>query len=51
MCFLRTIIVFSIGVYAGLYTKQHYEVPKVDSPKELYERGKTYIELKKKSDE
>jgi hypothetical protein len=50
MPFLRTLITFSLGVYAGMYTNQHYEVPKVESPCSLYERAKQYITLKKKSD-
>ncbi|CAF2736251.1 unnamed protein product [Rotaria sp. Silwood2] len=51
MPFLRTFITFSLGVYAGMYTNQNYEVPKVESPKDLYERAKTYVTLKKKSHE
>jgi hypothetical protein len=34
-----------------MYTNQNYEVPKVQSPKELYERAKAYIALKKKTNE
>ncbi|CAF4193533.1 unnamed protein product, partial [Rotaria sp. Silwood2] len=51
MPFLRTFVTFSLGVYAGMYTNQNYEVPKVESPKDLYERAKTYVTLKKKSHE
>ncbi|CAF4868023.1 unnamed protein product, partial [Rotaria socialis] len=51
MSFFRTLITFSLGVYAGLYTTQNYEVPKVDSPKDLYERFVQYVSTyKKKSD-
>ncbi|CAF3435847.1 unnamed protein product [Rotaria sp. Silwood1] len=51
MTFLRTLITFSLGVYTGVYTSQNYEVPKVDSPKELYERLAAYVSTyKKKSD-
>jgi hypothetical protein len=46
---LRTLITFALGIYAGLYTNQNYEVPKVQSPKELYGRAKAYMDLKKKS--
>lgn len=49
MPLLRTLITFSLGVYAGIYTNQNYEVPKVQSPQGLYERMKEYIQLKKKS--
>ncbi len=48
---LRTLITFSLGIYAGMYTTQNYEVPKVGSPKELYARVKDYINSKKKVDE
>ncbi|UJR26933.1 hypothetical protein I4U23_008241 [Adineta vaga] len=43
MTFFRTLITFSLGVYAGVYTSQNYEVPKVQSPKELYERLAAYL--------
>ncbi len=49
-CF-RTLITFSLGIYAGIYTSQTYEVPKVGSPKELYAQMKEYINSKKKPDE
>ncbi len=48
---LRTLITFSLGIYAGIYTTQNYEVPKVGSPKELYAHVKDYINSKKKVDE
>jgi hypothetical protein len=51
MPLLRTFITFSLGVYAGIYTTQNYEVPKIESPKGLYQRAKEYIALKKKSSE
>jgi hypothetical protein len=48
MTFFRTLITFSLGVYAGMYTTQNYEVPKVESPKELYERFVEYLSAHKK---
>ena len=48
---LRTLITFSFGIYAGIYTTQNYEVPKMQSPIELYERARAYINSKKKSNE
>jgi hypothetical protein len=51
MPLLRTLITFSLGVYAGMYTNQNYEIPKIQSPKEFYERTKEYISLKKKPNE
>ncbi len=48
---LRKLIIFSLGIYAGIYATQHYEVPKVESPKQLYEQAKVYISSKKKPDE
>jgi hypothetical protein len=51
MPFLRTLVTFSLGIYAGMYTTQNYEVPKVESPKEYYQRVKAYITLKKKPSE
>lgn len=49
MPLLRTLITFSLGIYAGIYTTQNYDVPKVESPSEFYERMKTYINAKKKN--
>jgi hypothetical protein len=51
MPLIRTLITFSLGIYAGMYTTQRYEVPKVQSPRELYERAKEYMILKKKPSE
>jgi hypothetical protein len=45
------LITFSLGIYAGIYTTQNYEVPKIGSPRNLYERAKEYIASKKKSSE
>ena len=51
MTFFRTLLTFSLGVYAGIYATQNYEVPKVDSPKELYERFMTYLSSHKKKND
>jgi hypothetical protein len=51
MTFLRTLITFSLGAYAGMYTSQNYEVPKVESPKELYERVVAYVSTHKKKND
>ncbi len=51
MPFVRTLITFSLGIYAGIYTSQNYEVPKVESPKQLYGQMKAYINSKKNPDE
>ena len=48
MSLFRTLITFSLGAYAGMYTSQNYEVPKVESPKQLYERLAAYISQYKK---
>ena len=46
-CFGR-LITLAVGVYAGIYVSQHYEIRKVESPKELCDRAKEYIESKEK---
>ena len=51
MSFFRTLITFSVGVYTGLYASQNYEVPKVDSPKQLYERAVAYLSSYQKKDD
>jgi len=51
MLFLRTLITFSLGIYTGIYTSQNYEIPKVGTPRSLYERAKEYVASHKKSSE
>ena len=39
MGLLRTVLVFGIGFYSGVYTSQNYELPRVDDPTTLYEKS------------
>lgn len=40
-----------MGTYFGVYLAQNYELPKVDEPKELWEKIKAFSEqYKKKKD-
>ncbi|CAL7934991.1 unnamed protein product [Xylocopa violacea] len=32
---LKFLLTFSIGVYAGMYISQNYEVPRVDEPSKI----------------
>jgi len=45
---LRFLISLSIGVYAGIYIAQNYEVPRVDEPAKLYQRVLEFLEENKK---
>jgi len=45
---LRFLISLSIGVYAGIFIAQNYEVPRVDEPAKLYQRVVEFLEEKKK---
>lgn len=51
---VKFLITLSIGVYAGIYLDQNYNIPKVDDPKELFKKCKTwfneYSEKYKKDD-
>jgi len=51
MAFFRTLLTFSAGVYAGIYASQNYEVPKVGSPKELFQQLSDYLSKYKKTGE
>ncbi len=51
MTFFRTLITFSLGIYTGIYASQNYEVPKMESPKELYERLAAYLSSHKKKND
>nr|XP_018906666.1 PREDICTED: uncharacterized protein LOC109036757 [Bemisia tabaci] len=35
---------FGVGVYAGVYLAQNYEIPKVDDPATVWNRVRTYME-------
>lgn len=42
---LKTILSFSLGMYTGTYMAQNYhDMPKVESPAELFERAKKFIQ-------
>lgn len=51
MALLRSLITFSLGAYAGMYASQNYEVPKVQSPKQLYERLAAYLSSHEKKND
>lgn len=44
MGLLRGLLVFSVGVYAGIYVTQNYKIPQVDKPEELIEKAKSWVE-------
>ncbi|XP_029041745.1 uncharacterized protein LOC114875521 isoform X2 [Osmia bicornis bicornis] len=41
-------LTFSVGVYAGIYISQNYEVPRVDEPAKIIERIKKFADEYKK---
>lgn len=43
-------VTFGVGVYAGIYITQNYEVPRVDEPSKLWEKVKEWAESHKKKD-
>ncbi|XP_012523045.1 short transmembrane mitochondrial protein 1 [Monomorium pharaonis] len=45
---LRFLVTLGIGVYAGIYIAQNYEVPRVDEPAKLYQRVVDFLEENKK---
>ncbi|XP_025989644.1 uncharacterized protein LOC105204856 [Solenopsis invicta] len=45
---IRFLVSLSIGVYAGIYIAQNYEVPRVDEPAKLYQRVLDFLEENKK---
>ncbi|XP_015602377.1 uncharacterized protein LOC107271202 [Cephus cinctus] len=46
----RFLITLGIGVYAGIYISQNYEVPRVDDPQKIIEKVKQLSEQYKKKD-
>ncbi|XP_034183028.1 uncharacterized protein LOC117605612 [Osmia lignaria lignaria] len=45
---LYCMLTFSVGVYAGIYISQNYEVPRVDEPAKIIERIKKFADEYKK---
>lgn len=39
---------FGLGVYAGIYLSQNYDVPKVDEPAKVLDKVKEYLDDHKK---
>lgn len=44
----RFLFGFLTGSYFGIYLAQNYEVPKVDEPRELWDKIKNYMDQHKK---
>lgn len=44
-------LTLGVGVYAGMYIAQNFEVPKVDEPEKIFEKlSKLFEDAKKKTD-
>lgn len=41
---LRFILTFGAGVYTGIYVTQNYEVPLVDSPRDIVDKFQKLLE-------
>lgn len=48
MGLIRGLLIFSVGVYAGMYAAQNYNVPKVDEPQQYFNQLTEYLEQYKK---
>ncbi|CAG9832860.1 unnamed protein product [Diabrotica balteata] len=44
----RGFVSFLIGLYAGIYLSQNYDVPKVDDPTALYDKIKEFADSHRK---
>lgn len=45
---LRFQFSLGLGIYAGIYLSQNYDVPRVDEPSKLVEKLKEYLDEHKK---
>uniref|UniRef100_A0A1I7YPX5 MICOS complex subunit MIC13 n=1 Tax=Steinernema glaseri TaxID=37863 RepID=A0A1I7YPX5_9BILA len=50
MSFFSKVIVFALGGYAGAYSAQNYDIPKLPSLEELYRAAEDYLRKYKKED-
>lgn len=41
-------VCFLVGVYAGIYADQHYQIPRVDDPKAIWKKLEEFVEKHKK---
>lgn len=44
----KFLITLGIGIYAGIYISQNYEIPRVDDPNKIIERIKEFADEYKK---
>lgn len=44
----RGFLTFLVGIYAGIYISQNYDVPRVDDPAALVEKIKDFADKHKK---
>lgn len=44
MGLLKGLFIFGVGVYAGMYTSQKFNLPPVDKPEELLARARALFE-------
>lgn len=48
MALIRMFLSLAVGVYAGIYIDQNYQVPRVDEPKEIWKKFRDFVEQYKK---
>ncbi|KAK2180477.1 hypothetical protein NP493_441g01035 [Ridgeia piscesae] len=48
MGFFSAALWFAVGMYAGIYIDQHYQVPNVDESKEMINKLREFLEQYKK---
>lgn len=46
---LKFLLTFGAGVYTGVYLSQNYDIPRIDEPKELWEKVKKFADSHRKS--
>jgi hypothetical protein len=44
---MRRFFHFSLGIIAGIYISQNYEVPTIESPSKMWEKFKVFMDTKK----
>ncbi|KZS18069.1 Uncharacterized protein APZ42_016045 [Daphnia magna] len=44
----RGALTFGVGIYAGIYLSQNYQIPRVDEPKVVWEKIQSLMEQYKK---
>jgi hypothetical protein len=51
MGLLKTLVVFGVGFYCGIFANQNYNMPPIDNPKEILQKIQEMLKQYEKSND